>query len=1698
MNILRKSFFFLIVFFAFAQGVWAQTFITDVMVIAGNAAETLIYKTQYQNEGWTVINKDLNAGANGSFVYLLYKTNESSGSSGSPISGFYLKGGSDSSRPETITHDGHTYYRSPWAGNDDLNHGAGGDYIFLYYTKDTFSPEEWVTHIHFNDNANGAVGKNGGTSGYDLNCNAGGEYIYMHVSTTLTGDPQYTYVDRWWNDTTHQVVTEPKVCSDFTELEGNNYDSYTELGDGWYVVYRNVDYKKCLRIVGNAHIILVDGATLNAKDGIYIKKNKTLTVYGQQNDSGKIYAHSESGPGIGGMKDTEAGHFVVKGGTIDAKAGSNNNAGIGGGNHKSGIQSVTIYGGTVRAEGKSSGAGIGKGQQNNLWEVVTIYGGDVTAIGGNNAAGIGGGEDRGNGEVVIWGGTVLAQGGQSGAGIGAGQGGSQDQSVTIHGGNVTAIGGTLGAGIGGGNREQTSGFNNFSGGHGGTVTINGGTVIATGGALAAAGIGGGGGGHNGHITINGGFVMAETSKEPEYYAAAIGSCGVDQYGDIEINGGEVVAFAYGYGAGIGGGEDAANIRISNAEVTAISVYGAGIGGGGSKGGGGGGDGGNVTITNSNVYAMSAGKGAGIGGGNDGDGGTVTINSGYVKAIGGYCKFSFFAEHGPSFIKGGNPVYSMAATALMTIFNELIHMGTFGGAGIGGGDDGDGGTVIINGGTVEAKGGYHTCSAIGKGDGGDSYGNIYISDGATVKLTSSGVQLPASLRVATCKQHAEVIIEPCTHEAISYTINDDGTHSFHCPHCNSSGTHAHEYDGQGHCVCGVDVGTSTVTLYFAAQNGNGYTEGVHYTVANTLKFYLPQANELNQLNFEGWKIGTPDQVGNSYLVNGYESFYGEGYGYTITQDVSFVARYKNYWNGEGKGAGTDPFIIATTDDLNQLATRVNNGETYRGKYFLMTADLEFDGTENNFIPIGTYSTDASFHGTFDGGGHYVSGININSTDEEAGVFVSLGDSPAAAPEDGWIGTIMNLTLKNSTITGTGAVGGIVGSNRGMVRNCHVTDDVHVGATTAATIGGVVGYNEMNIIECTSAANITAALGTNDYCGGVVGLSLVGGNNRIIASCLYTGGTLQGSSNVGALVGYTSPTPLYYNYYTTEGLNGAADIDADTDIYGHHKAHTISCSGGFTLTEVNGSSDINEEDMEHIYDSGIDLILNAVLQHEDIYYAAEGVTVSFKIEIDEGQGVSEVYCNNTLLTPDEDGRYTFTMPASNVIITATSTLPTFTNEGDWDDMDNWSYGTPIDGGDVIVAAPATINGRVNVGNVTLMDGGSITIADGAELFHSENLTATLEKEIVAYESDDDGWFTIASPVTYNLPTNGLVTSSEYDLYLYHEPTHYWWNVKNTEQHPDFNVLKHLEGYLYANAETVTLSFPGTMLGTNNTVSIPLSYTETAGNLKGYNLVGNPFTRRLTVADAIKIGDDDLTTYLVAEGDGELVPYTLAERPIEPGEGFFVQVTEAGKDLVINNMTRGEQTKPNPSYLRIEAGKEGFYDRAYVQVGGGNTLNKMSLDDNTTKVSVWHNNMDWSALSTEEAKGELPVNFKAAANGTYTLTIDAEGLELDYLHLIDNLTGADVDLLQTPSYSFEAKTTDYASRFKLVFSVNNDNNGNEDFAYISNSNLIVNGKGTLQVFDALGRQLFSRILTSDSCLLSSVFCLLLWRLCLAPHQW
>ena len=151
----------------------------------------------------------------------------------------------------------------------------------------------------------------------------------------------------------------------------------------------------------------------------------------------------------------------------------------------------------------------------------------------------------------------------------------------------------------------------------------------------------------------------------------------------------------------------------------------------------------------------------------------------------------------------------------------------------------------------------------------------------------------------------------------------------------------------------------------------------------------------------------------------------------------------------------------------------------------------------------------------------------------------------------------------------------------------------------------------------------------------------------------------------------------------------------------------------------------------------------------------------------------------------------------------------------------------------------------------------------------------------------------------------------------------------------------------------------------------------------------------------------------------------------------------------------------------------NNALVCFGEGFSTEKFMLNPENTKIYIPQNGKEYGSMFTQ-TDGELPINFKAAKDDNYTISVNTQNVEAEYLHLIDNMTGMDIDLLATPNYSFEAKTSDYASRFKLVFGVkDNETEATENFAYISNGEIIISneGRATLQVIDVMGR-----IISSD----------------------
>ena len=372
--------------------------------------------------------------------------------------------------------------------------------------------------------------------------------------------------------------------------------------------------------------------------------------------------------------------------------------------------------------------------------------------------------------------------------------------------------------------------------------------------------------------------------------------------------------------------------------------------------------------------------------------------------------------------------------------------------------------------------------------------------------------------------------------------------------------------------------------------------------------------------------------------------------------------------------------------------------------------------------------------------------------------------------------------------------------------------------------------------------------------------------------------------------------------------------------------------------------------------------------------------------------------------------------------------------------------------------------------------------------------VRKQVAGYGEGNGGWVFIASPVAgsiapsevHNLLGQKISEDPEplydFDFYRFNQSADLEWqnyHQHNADATNPFNTLVNGQGYLYATKETRTLVFAGEYTATTEPVEVPLDYDENA-DLAGWNLVGNPFT----------VGATSSQPYYRMNAEGTALKTETETTAVAAMEGVFVQATGNNPQVTFTAQTRGgEQATIAQVNIMVGGDNGAVIDNAIIRFDGGQTLEKFSFREGSTKLDIPQDGTDY-AIACAESTGEMPVNFKAEENGTYTLTVSTtlnsqlSTLNFNYLHLIDNLTGADVDLLTSPNYTFTAKTTDYESRFKLVFSICEDANGdNEAFAFISNGNIIVNGEGTLQIFDILGHQLVTKQLPTLNSKLSTL---------------
>ena len=330
------------------------------------------------------------------------------------------------------------------------------------------------------------------------------------------------------------------------------------------------------------------------------------------------------------------------------------------------------------------------------------------------------------------------------------------------------------------------------------------------------------------------------------------------------------------------------------------------------------------------------------------------------------------------------------------------------------------------------------------------------------------------------------------------------------------------------------GSNTYTAIVAPQNVAAGTAFVTCTFTNGKTFVYKMKNATD------WQAG------------------GE---YTYT--VSLAAAKDLGYTIEGNGT----YTVTSADGLMNVAELVNGGKSDIN----ITLDTDIDLTGKDWTPIGK-DYDNSYKGTFDGGGHTITGLTFTTNDEYAGLF-------------GWLnraGTVKNVVMEGVQITSNqiygGSIGGVAGYSWGTIENCSVSGSVsgtvYVGGVVGAQIGGsITGCSSSATVKGTvdvggvagqtnSSATLTACYATGnviiemDPKKNIAGGSLVGMNaGSSLLACYATGnvtstGSSTGYMHIGGFLGnnYTTVTACYWKNNHEQGIGYNNKVTEATKVDG----------------------------------------------------------------------------------------------------------------------------------------------------------------------------------------------------------------------------------------------------------------------------------------------------------------------------------------------------------------------------------------------------------------------------------------------------------------------------------------------------------------------------------------------------------------------
>lgn len=261
---------------------------------------------------------------------------------------------------------------------------------------------------------------------------------------------------------------------------------------------------------------------------------------------------------------------------------------------------------------------------------------------------------------------------------------------------------------------------------------------------------------------------------------------------------------------------------------------------------------------------------------------------------------------------------------------------------------------------------------------------------------------------------------------------------------------------------------------------------------------------------------------------------------------------------GSGTETDPYQISTAEGLKWFRDKVNNATKIEDTQICaeLTEDIDLNGEAWTPIGIGDafYARTPSYSGTFDGKGHTIKNLSIDSSAHYVGLF-------------GYVygGTIRNLTVSGS-VKGSEHTGGIAGAaNGGTFENC-----ANQCAVQGGTTGGIIGFateeGTLIVRDCYNVGSITTTTGNS--VGGIIGQCI--NTSGTIRNC-YNAGTVTGTASVGAIIGNPVSDRIYNCYY----LDGSVIRNGNGDKVSISKTATEFADGTVLALLKTGERDNNAD-------------------------------------------------------------------------------------------------------------------------------------------------------------------------------------------------------------------------------------------------------------------------------------------------------------------------------------------------------------------------------------------------------------------------------------------------------------------------------------------------------------------------------------------